>query len=187
MGAMHVADVKARGGGARQPVTQERVLLLLDILRPIAAGCRDLRALGLVHGDLKPGNVAFQGEPHNWELKITDFDLSFKCLEGEERTFNGYTEGYAAPEILQPMQRLAGPKADVYSFGVLMWELAHGSAPGQLGTKRRHHTHTQCAPTTLATTASLSARCLQAMFSAQRSGSISAALPEHAWLQASSA
>lgn len=73
MKAMHVVDKQARSGGARRSVRQERVLLLLTILRPTAAGCRDLCALGLVHGDLKPRNVAFRGESQRWNAKFTDF------------------------------------------------------------------------------------------------------------------
>lgn len=61
--------------------------------------------------------------------------LPYECPEGGERTFgSGYTELYAAFEVLRSMQRSACPKADVFAFGVLMWELTHGGAPGQLGT-----------------------------------------------------
>lgn len=68
-----------------------------------------------LHLDLKPANLLVD---KNWTVKVADFGLS--KIQGDDDTAGG-SPFYMAPEVL--LGRSVTPKADVYSFGVLLWEL----------------------------------------------------------------
>uniref|UniRef100_A0A0G4HKC1 Protein kinase domain-containing protein n=1 Tax=Chromera velia CCMP2878 TaxID=1169474 RepID=A0A0G4HKC1_9ALVE len=87
----------------------------------------------LIHLDLKSCNVllkkrdpkasnAQRADEPQYEVKLCDFGLARRCGEGEHRwPGNAGTIGWMAPEMLRAEK--AGRAADVYSFGVLLWEL----------------------------------------------------------------
>jgi len=102
------------------PVAPERVR---ELARGIAAGLEAAHRAGVVHGDIKPGNVLLTaaGTP-----KIADFglgrllgDISMRAsdLEGAAGT-----PSFMAPEIL--MGEPASPASDVWSFGVALYWMA---------------------------------------------------------------
>jgi serine/threonine protein kinase len=70
---------------------------------------------GIVHGDVKPGNIIIQSEDHN--AILVDYGLS--SLKPKKHTRpDGYTHLYAAPEIKNHKPPL--PESDFYSFGLSM-------------------------------------------------------------------
>nr|XP_058935040.1 serine/threonine-protein kinase MARK2-like [Kogia breviceps] len=80
---------------------------------------------GIVHRDLKPPNLLFDA---NMNIKLTDFGFSNKCDDSRKLdTFCG-TVAYAAPELLLG-QRYSGPAADVWSLGVVFYNMVTGSSP----------------------------------------------------------
>jgi eukaryotic-like serine/threonine-protein kinase len=86
--------------------------------------------LRLVHRDLSPANVCVS---YRGEVKIIDFGAAESTLK-EEKTAPGVVIGnlaYMAPE--QARKETVGPTADVYSVGVMMWELATAKALAQKG------------------------------------------------------
>uniref|UniRef100_A0A7S0R9B6 Protein kinase domain-containing protein n=1 Tax=Chlamydomonas leiostraca TaxID=1034604 RepID=A0A7S0R9B6_9CHLO len=108
------------------------ILLLLAIFIDIASGLEYLHGKGIVHGDLKPDNVLIKLDGRTltgWVVKLTDF--GFSQALGPDRThvsnFAAGTPYYVAPEVL--MHRHGTTASDIYSFGVLMWELYSGRAP----------------------------------------------------------
>ena len=108
----------------------EQSLRLAD---QIAAGLQDAHGLDIVHRDLKPENifvVDVGGEPF---IKIVDFGIS-KLIGGQEvsqLTGTGVMVGtpvYMAPEQIEGWKDIDG-RVDVYSLGVVMYEMLAGVSP----------------------------------------------------------
>ena len=102
----------------------EVALLALDV----AKGCQAIHKYNIIHGDLKPHNVLLTvaaDDERGWIGKIADFGLSVKIKRGEQHVsgIQHGTEGYVAPEVLQTRRMVKA--SDVYSFGIIMWELWH--------------------------------------------------------------
>eukprot|EP00698_Gefionella_okellyi_P017676 TRINITY_DN5210_c0_g2_i1.p1 TRINITY_DN5210_c0_g2~~TRINITY_DN5210_c0_g2_i1.p1 ORF type:complete len:453 (+),score=92.53 TRINITY_DN5210_c0_g2_i1:134-1360(+) len=89
---------------------------MLRFAADAARGMAHLHALGILHRDLKNGNLLVDDQ---WGVKIADFGLSRSSLPGT-MTHCG-TPQYAAPEVLRSEHY--GPAADVFSFGMVLWEL----------------------------------------------------------------
>ncbi|GFH08571.1 protein kinase domain-containing protein, partial [Haematococcus lacustris] len=75
--------------------------------------------------DLKPDNVLLQNSPAGVVAKVADLGLSVVLGRHQTHISNARagTVLYMAPEVLQGHSSWAG---DVYSFGVMAWELLHG-------------------------------------------------------------
>jgi serine/threonine-protein kinase len=125
------------GEHARQfcPLLADRVRLLLRMAQAVEHAHAQL----IVHRDLKPSNVIVtpEGEP-----KLLDFGIAGLLDEGElgdgeltRQTGRGLTLGYAAPE--QILGAPIGTAADVFSLGVMLYELISGELPfAPRGTQR---------------------------------------------------
>lgn len=87
---------------------------------------------GVLHRDVKPANVllAADGAP-----KLADFNISRsdRLEETADEAFVGGSLAYMAPEHLTAFHRqtaaLVDARSDLYSLGVLLWELLHGARP----------------------------------------------------------
>lgn len=96
------------------------------ILAGVAQGMMFLHQHHVIHRDLKPSNILLDDNLHP---HITDFGLS-KTYENGEELFQSIPHSgvcYMAPELLK-VQRYNG-KVDVYSFGIIMYEILTESPP----------------------------------------------------------
>jgi serine/threonine-protein kinase len=102
----------------------------------IARGLEAAHAAGIVHRDLKPANVFLHREPGNDEdfvVKVLDFGVS-KMIEpggAPASTMSGSAVG--SPLYMSPEQAIGdagvGPRADLWSLGVLLFEMLTGTFP----------------------------------------------------------
>jgi serine/threonine-protein kinase len=98
----------------------------------IATGMEVAHHAGIVHRDLKPANILINDERL---LKIVDFGVAAAQAEGDTQlTKTGYVIGspkYMAPE--QILGRKVDVRADVYSLGVILYEMITGVPPYSRG------------------------------------------------------
>jgi hypothetical protein len=96
-------------------------------LAKLADGLVALHGAGLVHRDVKPGNVLITAEG---DLRLIDFGLVATPHSGELSSANVVgTPGYMSPE--QAASAPLGPAADWYSVGVVLYEALTGELPFQ--------------------------------------------------------
>lgn len=105
----------------RRPTRNQRAVLL-GMLTQVCDGIQHIHSqAGLIHGDLKPSNILIG--PDQTPL-ICDFGLSRFRTDNEAST--GLTGPYAAPE---QWQTAADLRSDVYSLGVVLYEVLTGVCP----------------------------------------------------------
>jgi tetratricopeptide (TPR) repeat protein len=112
---------------ARQPLTLAEGL---EVVSQVLEGLAQCHLGGVVHRDLKPSNVfVLRGDP--LQIKLIDLGLAFVGQQATLLTTDGQvlgTPAYLAPEQARG-ERGADPRADVYSAGVLLYELCTGRRP----------------------------------------------------------
>src|SRR6185436_10395104 len=98
----------------------------LRVLADVARGLAAAHAAGVIHRDLKPGNVLLRRGTD--EAVVADFGVAAEATapEGREATRAG-TRGYMAPE--QAAGAPPDARSDLYSFGVLAHRMATGQMP----------------------------------------------------------
>jgi serine/threonine-protein kinase len=102
----------------------------LRILRQIALGLEAAHATKIIHRDLKPANILITEDD---VVKIIDFGLARDMDEGITLTQEGRPTGtlpYMSPEQLVRKDKL-DHRTDIYSFGIVAFELLVGSPPFQ--------------------------------------------------------
>ncbi|XP_013966709.1 inhibitor of nuclear factor kappa-B kinase subunit epsilon isoform X4 [Canis lupus familiaris] len=108
----------------------------LVVLRCVVAGMNHLRENGIVHRDIKPGNIMrLMGEEGQSIYKLTDFGAA-RELDDDEKFVSVYgTEEYLHPDMYEravlrkPQQKTFGVTVDLWSIGVTLYHAATGSLP----------------------------------------------------------
>jgi serine/threonine-protein kinase len=128
-GSMYVVMERLHGRSLADKLSREHVIAPGFAIPVFIGVCRALAGAhkkGVVHRDLKPGNIFLcdDGTP-----KVLDFGMS-KLTTAESLTQAGYTLG--TPEYMAPEQCIGAnvvPQTDLYAFGVLMYEALTGELP----------------------------------------------------------
>lgn len=102
------------------------------IVRKIALAMAEAHEQSVIHRDLKPANVMIDTKN---EPVVMDFGLARRVVEDEEKlTHTGTligTPAYMSPEQVDGDNSKVGPSADIYSLGVIFYELLTGELPFQ--------------------------------------------------------
>lgn len=105
---------------------------IVGVAKEMCLGMTYLHSQGVLHCDLKSSNILIT---ESWGVKIADFGLSF--LFPDDGSFELAkvplgcvgTHHWIAPEVLRGEE--FSQAADVYSFGVILWEMIHRKIPFQ--------------------------------------------------------
>jgi serine/threonine protein kinase len=103
------------------PIPLEKII---SIALDVARGLEYIHSQGVVHRDIKPENILFD---ENFVVKIADFGIACEetfcdLLVEDEGTYR-----WMAPEMVK--REAYNRKVDVYSFGLLLWEMVTGRIP----------------------------------------------------------
>jgi serine/threonine protein kinase/Tol biopolymer transport system component len=110
-----------------KPLSVDRVL---DLGQQTARALATAHAHGIVHGDIKPENILVRPDAY---VKVLDFGLARQIAADDQTSAYGLTTGtlrYMSPE--QVRGDTLRPSSDVFSFGLVLYELAtgHHAFPG---------------------------------------------------------
>ena len=106
----------------------------VQILLPIARALSYAHERKILHRDIKPGNILISesGEPI-----LTDFGIAKLLDNSDGQTLTGTNVGVGTPEYMAPEQGLGKEvdgRADIYSLGIVLYELLTGTKPYQADT-----------------------------------------------------
>jgi serine/threonine-protein kinase len=115
-----------RHHGPQQPA------IVVDLMMQACEGIAEAHALGIIHRDVKPSNFFITQRPDgSMLLKILDFGISKTPIGYDELTGTQTvigTPSYMAPEQMKS-GRAADPRSDIWSMGVVMYQLISGRPP----------------------------------------------------------
>jgi WD40 repeat protein/serine/threonine protein kinase len=100
---------------------------ILRVGMQVSAGLAAAHSLGMIHRDVKPGNILL--EEVGGRVKLTDFGLA-RCIEDLKITRTGFVAGtplYMSPE--QAMGDKIDERSDLFSLGGVLYEMATGEPP----------------------------------------------------------
>jgi serine/threonine-protein kinase len=109
----------------------------VETAHQICAGLAAAHDCGLLHRDLKPANIMLDGRGR---VRITDFGLALSSEDAVGRTETAGTPAYMSPEQIGKGE--ASVRSDIYSLGLVLYELFTGRLPYQATTPmewRRAH------------------------------------------------
>ena len=110
-----------------QESSQMSMRVAMGVGRQICRGLQAAHEQGIIHRDIKPQNVLID---HKGEVKLMDFGIARMTESAEGMTQAGMVVGtphYMSPEQVQG--RALDPRSDVYSMGIMIYEMLCGRRP----------------------------------------------------------
>jgi serine/threonine protein kinase len=129
----HIAMEYIDAGDLRQRIS-ERIIAAAAVkyLREIASALARIHEVGILHRDLKPGNIMLRRDN---SIALIDFGLAKRLRLQMEITGSG--EIFGTPYYMSPEQGHGNPvdeRSDIYSLGVIFYEMLTGRKPYQADT-----------------------------------------------------
>jgi serine/threonine protein kinase len=128
----HMVLKYANGGNLRQYIRKKFPcrgwFKSLLVLKKIIKGVHNFHKANYIHRDLYPGNILIIKEHNNLEVYISELDSCANLNTIIEQQQYGNLP-YVAPEVLVGNGNFTSIKSDIYSIGIIMWELASGDEP----------------------------------------------------------
>jgi predicted Ser/Thr protein kinase len=119
--------------------------IAVNVVAQVADALAYLHAQGVVHGDIKPGNLLVPADGQ--AVRLIDFGVARRMSDPPPTAIHATPE-YVPPEVVEGAP--PSPAADVYALGVVLYELLCGRSPfrggGPLQVLRRHGTCTPVPP-----------------------------------------
>ena len=117
-------------GEMRAGMAQQRVL---EVVRQVAGALEVIHAHAIIHRDLKPGNIMLRPDG---SVAVADFGIARSMLQQDNQaiTQTVQEEAVGTPYYLSPEQvagRELTPATDLYSLGVMLYEMLAGHRPYQ--------------------------------------------------------
>jgi glycogen synthase kinase 3 beta len=94
---------------------------IIEISYQMLLACEYMHRVGIIHRDIKPGNVLIFKKGSNTTAKICDFGMCSSPHSSSMKTPNVYTSSYRAPEIY--MENEYDSKADIWAIGATIYEM----------------------------------------------------------------
>ncbi len=110
----------------------------LEIARKLCAGLAAAHEKGVLHRDLKPGNIMLDS---CGQVLITDFGLAALAGQVEGAEVRNGTPAYMAPEQLDGKEVTV--RSEIYSLGLVLYEIFTGKRPFESAYPRRSDPHSQ--------------------------------------------
>lgn len=104
----------------------------VKVIREVAAALHEAHRLGMVHRDIKPGNImVVLGEDGSFKPYVVDFGLARDVASAGASTQNGIvgTPAYMSPEQAEGTSALIDRRSDIYSLGATLYDIIAGRPP----------------------------------------------------------
>lgn len=127
-GRFYIAMELVQGGDLEGMIRKQKRIPELEMLPlaiEIAEGLKGAKAAGLIHRDVKPGNILLDSDGH---VKIVDFGLALVTQGGQATATEIWaTPYYVPPEAIEG--RVEDFRADIYAFGATLYHALAGKPP----------------------------------------------------------
>lgn len=127
-GHYYIAMEMVPGDNLEQKISKGGAIgedVMLPIAMEIISGLRAAKSAGLIHRDMKPGNILFDDAGH---VKIVDFGLALVTMGGKVKADEIWaTPYYVPPEALDGEEE--DFRSDIYALGATLYHALSGKAP----------------------------------------------------------